>query len=488
MTEPKEPPRRRLTLMEAYGSFSDDHLRDLAHKIKQIGKEIKKGKKSRDKIRDKNLISVDEPVDDSVSLPVDHQVTDQIAVQVGEGPRVADQVTVQVTDQVTVQVGDQIYDSVGEPVDEFLTGLPVILTENQALLYFCLKVINGNATSLNRIALETHVSVYTLKSCLQKLREENLIQYGGLCNCGGRIGFTATPLDRPIILRGDKNKLLAKLKAINPRNLMFVVPLGQDPQTDPVKLLHDHLVDSLLDHPVAAHYSSSSFLNNKTTTTKVGDHKDTNSRIEEIAKVLATHPELGYWRQKNLSPKQVEQWMELTGASLESMVQSLCHCRFEMVDLNLEEVKNVKNVCNWFYRVIERIGYYPRPKGYRSYLEKQLEIEQKLLAEKQERLKALEELQRQKLELERELAFREMLADPQGELYQECYRRINNFAKQTKLTYIFERAMREAFHQIMDEREEQLFQELTTQEGAADSPVPAPGRKGKSKGPPSGEV
>ncbi len=480
MPDSKEPPRRRLTLMEAYGSFSDDHLKDLACKIKQIGKEASLSKKPGKRTKKKNLISVDEPLDQTVSERVDGQVTDSIAVQVGERPRVDDSVAVQVTDSIAVQVADQIADQVGdsvyhsvaEPIDEVAGGPPVLLTEHQALLYFCLKIINGNVTSLNRISQEIHVSVYTLKSCLQKLRQENLIRYGGLCNCGGRIGFTAQPIERPIILRGDKNKLLAKLKAINCRNLMFVVPLGQDPQTDPIKMLHDHLVDSLLDHPVEPHYSSSSLLFKKTTTTKVENHNDTNSRTEAIAKVLATHPELGYWRQKNLSAKQVEQWMELTGASLESMIQSLCHCRFEMVDMDLERLKNVNNVFNWFYRVIERIGYYPTPKGYKSYQEKQLELEQKLLAEKQERLKALEEIQRQRREVERELAFREMLAAPESELYQECFRRLNNYAKQTKLSSIFERAMREAFHQVMDEREAQLFQELAAQEEGGSSSRP----------------
>lgn len=480
MPDSKEPPRRRLTLMEAYGSFSDDHLKDLACKIKQIGKEAVIGQKTGKKNRKSSPKPIADPLGQPVDQQVDDQVAVQIAVQVGEGPRVDDQIAVQVTDSVAVQIADQVGDQIGErpdysvaePVGESLAGPPVLLTENQALLYFCLKIINGNVTSLNRISQEIHVSVYTLKSCLQKLRQENLIQYGGLCNCGGRIGFTAQPLERPIMLRGDKNKLLSKLKSINCRNLMFVVPLGQDPQHDPIKMLQDHLVDSLLDHPVDSHYSSSSLLNKKTTTTKVENHKDTSSRTEAIARVLATHPELGYWRQKNLSAKQVEQWMELTGASLESMIQSLCHCRFEMVDMDLERLKNVNNVFNWFYRVIERIGYYPTPKGYKSFHEKQLELEQKLLAEKQERLKALEEIQRQRREVERELTFREMLADPESELYQECFRRLNNYAKQTKLSSIFERAMREAFHQVLDEREAQLFQDMVAREEVKTPPPP----------------
>src|SRR5712691_11319618 len=40
----------------------------------------------------------------------------------------------------------------------------ILLTENQAILYFCLKEINGKVTSLSQIAKETHISEYTLKS------------------------------------------------------------------------------------------------------------------------------------------------------------------------------------------------------------------------------------------------------------------------------------------------------------------------------------
>lgn len=202
-------------------------------------------------------------------------------------------------------------------------------------------------------------------------------------------------------------------------------------------------------------YYSSSSLFNKTTTTKSENHKQTKSAADAIADALATHPELGYWRQKQLTPQQVQKWMEMTGASLESMVQSLCHCRYEMVEMNLEQEKNIQNVFNWFYRIIERAGFYPKPKGYQSYLERQLEIEQKLLAEKQERLKALRELQRQKKEAERNLAFYEMLSQPDSELYQQCFSRLNKFTQTTKNASLFERFMRDAFDQIMDEQEQQ---------------------------------
>src|SRR5207249_806774 len=41
------------------------------------------------------------------------------------------------------------------------------LTENQAILYFCLKHLNGTTTNLSRISQETAISEHTLKSCLK---------------------------------------------------------------------------------------------------------------------------------------------------------------------------------------------------------------------------------------------------------------------------------------------------------------------------------
>ncbi len=68
--------------------------------------------------------------------------------------------------------------------------------------------------------------------------------------------------------------------------------------------------------------------------------------------------------------------MKTAECNLENMIQYLCYCRFEMVDLGMEESKPVKNVFNWFFKILERTGSYSKPKGYKSYWEKQI-IEQR---------------------------------------------------------------------------------------------------------------
>ena len=72
-------------------------------------------------------------------------------------------------------------------MDGQTTYEPVLLTENQAVLYFCLTNIAGAVTSLSRIAGETGISEHTLKSCLKKLTKERLITTAAGVTVGGEL-------------------------------------------------------------------------------------------------------------------------------------------------------------------------------------------------------------------------------------------------------------------------------------------------------------
>jgi len=309
-----------------------------------------------------------------------------------------------------------------------------------------------------------------VKDAIQVLKRKGFITHSKFKKDGKYVGFSYQ-MDDSLMSRfledKDKNCTYA-FPFIQPVNQLATQPDRQS--VDQLATQPDRQSVDLGNESAATHYSSSSFFK-VPTTTKSENHKSTKSPVDAIAEVLASHPELGYWRQKNLTPQQVQKWMEITGASLESIIQSLCHCRFEMVELDMEKQKDIQNVFNWFYRIIERAGFYPRPKEYKSYLERQLEIEKKLLAEKQERLKALAELQQQKKETERSLAFYEMLAQPDSELYQQCFSRLDKFTQNTKNASLFERFMRDAFDQIMDEREQQLLAEAKAR-GSGDGSAP----------------
>lgn len=171
---------------------------------------------------------------------------------------------------------------------------------------------------------------------------------------------------------------------------------------------------------------------------------------DEIKKDLTINPELGYWRQKGLTAKLIADWMKVADCSYDSMVEYLCYCRFEMVDKNLENSKPVENVFNWFFKIIEKTGSYPKPKGYKTFAEKQLEQERWIVEQKEKQAQEAKELYRRKFEAARDKEFWEMMGDEAAELYKKCFKRLNNFQKKRKEGRGFEMSMRKAFDDLMD--------------------------------------
>ena len=153
-----------------------------------------------------------------------------------------------------------------------LSWEPVLLTENQAILYVCLRQIGGAVTSLTLISQATKISEHTLKSALKKLREHGLIHYGGRKNSGGRFGFTAQAIERPIVLRGDRARLQDRLRHIDTSAIILTTSLSgietgkerSEDETSPPEPNLFHLMDHRFNHRFTdPPLSSSSFKNKK---------------------------------------------------------------------------------------------------------------------------------------------------------------------------------------------------------------------------------
>jgi transposase-like protein len=239
---------RRLKLMESYGAFSDERLREVTEKIRGITSRPADEPTSPD--NDSARPSggrvgepIDETIGDSIDTPIESPIRKSIVspnVSSVESPTRSPN-----SSPFEISIDSPIHSS-----DEQARYDAVLLTENQAILYFCLQRIDGVTTSLSRIARETSISEHTLKSCLKKLREEQLIIYGGRQNCGGRIGFTAKVLERRIILRGDRRKLSKKLQQINYTALLFAEPLEGGMSGEPSSHDIDHLMNHHINHPM----------------------------------------------------------------------------------------------------------------------------------------------------------------------------------------------------------------------------------------------
>lgn len=142
--------------------------------------------------------------------------------------------------------------------------------------------------------------------------------------------------------------------------------------------------------------------------------------------------------------------MKIAGCGLDAMIEYLCYCRFEMVDLEMEEKKPVENVFNWFFRIIERAGGYPRPRGYKSFEEKEIEREKAIVEERERLAKEARELIQRKFQAEQDAEFWEMMSDPDGEAYRKCLDTLPDSIKVRRFKggLMFETAMRKAFNEI----------------------------------------
>jgi len=276
--EAKPRERRRLKLIESYGAFSDDRLQEVAQKIRGI-------------TSDNDLQPTAPKGEAPLSSGEITQSITQWITQCPSGETEGIKENQGIENAKLTSTNPQIFSPNGSPngspndssdgspndssdgsPNDSSDGSPndspngsavqlqllppastdagVLLTENQAMLYFCLKEINGKVTSLPQIARETHISEYTLKSCLKKLRQEGLIRYDGRRNCGGRIGFTATVLSQKIMLQGNKNRLLRKLQQLTQQALVFTESLAAPEDSAAAQTEANHPVDHLMDHPV----------------------------------------------------------------------------------------------------------------------------------------------------------------------------------------------------------------------------------------------
>lgn len=176
-----------------------------------------------------------------------------------------------------------------------------------------------------------------------------------------------------------------------------------------------------------ASFSSRSLEKNLTTTQPANQSDD-----------ILRDPELGYWREKGVTARQVDNWAAEFGMEADLVIQSLKHCRFEMVVLNHEEEKKIENPVNWFYKVMLRSGLYPRPSQYKSLAEQRAE-------EMERAAKEAAATRERQVAAERELAFQNILQNPDAPEYQALLSKVGDFAKSMG-GKAFESALRDAFN------------------------------------------
>jgi len=315
-----------------------------------------------------------------------------------------------------------------------LSWEPVLLTENQAILYVCLKQIGGAVTSLSLISQATKISEHTLKSALKKLREHGLIIYGGRKNLGGRFGFTAQVMECPIVLRGDRARLQDRLRQIDMRTIVLTTSLsgievgqeGLEDGTNQLELDLFHLMDHRLDHRFTDPLlSSSSFKNRKLL------------QDLEISLLLEGH----FY---DLDVRSLEPYLDQF-ESVESL-QLFLDMANASIDASKANAKPIQNPHGFLFSQL-RAGYVNPPPGFKS---RRVLAQEAMNAQLQAELDALRQLQEQEAKLRFELFKAGLSDEQQAELEAEAAKRVQPKAavsRERQLDVYRDEVLREWFEQ-----------------------------------------
>jgi len=274
---------------------------------------------------------------------------------------------------------------------------------------------NGVNSSFNKalILKETGIAYMTIRKAIWKLESSNIISL----NYDRSLKEFEYKLNTNVNVEGPKKDII-KTKKEHHRNTIGT-PKEHDRNTIGTPSL-----------------SSSSLLLKNNTTSKASE-------------ILETEIELGYWRQKNLSPKQFLSWLKLFNDDVDLLIESLSYCAFAMVDLNEEKEKPVRNVFSWFFKIVEKTGSYPKPKGYKSCRQKLIENKERVLKEKKDEIERLEKLTKEESELNQELEYQKILQNKEGEDYKWCFNRLNDFTKKLPENHsVFRTLMKKAFEDL----------------------------------------
>lgn len=401
--------RQRLRLIESYGAFSDDRLREVTEKIRDVTSNQPHESAPSD-------IHPDNPLGDPSGESSAGASTDLLGTPIRSPIDVFSDPANESPNEKSIQQSGKLphespIEASNRASNRDWPDHPVLLTENQAILYFCLQRIGVETTSLSRIARETAISEHTLKSCLKKLREERLIIYGGRCNCGGRIGFTAKTLERPIVLRGDKSRLTKKLQQIDYQALLFTETLEGTLHLDPQVEDTSHRID----HPVKPLLSS-----------RMGD--------------LMSHPfgDAEHQPISGSSKKEVVQDLVLEGMFQDLNPRSLTPYLHQFDTMQeLQEFLDMANACiaaskeghgkpiqnaHGFLFAQLKAGYVNPPEGYKSRRVRAQEMRNRQL---EAELATLRELKEQEQQLRFELFQAELSAEDWERIEQEAQAKVN---------------------------------------------------------------
>ncbi len=413
--EDPPPKRQRLKLIDIYtnrGAFSGDELKGIAERVREItlpnpplqhlpdtGKQSALGEASGELFGG----SIDEPSDQSHSggeiYPIENADCSANNQRI---PSSTASFTPQPDHPPYRSPNDSPYDSPDNSSYDPSHNLPTIpLTENQAILYFCLKRLNGAITNLTRVSQATGISEHTLKSCLKKLRQERLIQHSGRQQFKGLTGFSATIISRNISLQGDGNRFSRRLHQIDYKALFLtalLIPLNSE--SSGIETAHPmaHPMAHPTAHPTAHPLNDLSYSSSKNLLLQ-------ELILEEAFQDLDPRSLIPYLEQFE-SPWELQNFLDMANACISVVKEG--------------RGRPIQNPHGFLFAQL-RAGYINPPEGFKSRRIRAQEIRNKQL---EEELTILQQLKEREQNLQFELFVAQLTPEDLARLEQQAQARV----------------------------------------------------------------
>lgn len=386
------------------------------------------------------------------------QLTDQLITQVDS--RSTDQQINKSSDQVINRASDQ---QINKPTDQVINRStdqvktlkpvkkPPNLTDRQLSV---LKIIYHNRPfkihGPNGIGATLGIGAPNVRNQIKSLVNKGYINKPYSINDGVNVGSTCRVVEekcKPLF--GDTSIVNPSAKKSDTLLLRVaetdqVINWSSDqvanrPTGQVINRSTDQVDNRSSDQSINSYNSSSSSFNKITTTA-------------EVLKKIETDPELGYWRHRQLTAKQIINWSKEFQISIDSVIESLRHCRFDLVDNELEQKKSIGQPFDWFYKRLVSVGIYQQPPGYKSHQDKEIERNKERIDKLKRQAAELKKLREEEALAMVELEFEQMMQQPESEMYKKCFENIAPYAKRADKigSKLFINAMRKVFIEQKD--------------------------------------
>lgn len=284
------------------------------------------------------------------------------------------------------------------------------VTQKQYQVIECLQYLSGRFTSYPLIAKATGLPHHSVCTVMRALRSRQIVKTTRVNILGRKWGVSCRILvDNVAVTEGGENS--SNISSIN----FSMLPLIEEssyghPHIDP----HSKVVVSSLSLKKTTNYDAQC------------DADKVKSLVAGVAAKLDATQEIQYWRDQGLSPRHVVSWISDLGVTIDDVIISLCHLRWDL--LHEGKDKTIRNPLNYFFGSLKKYGCYSKPNGYLSFDEIKIQKEKKE-ADEQRRKKeahhlAIESARNKNQELVIKNLYLKIIEKPESELFNRVFAKL----------------------------------------------------------------